>query len=292
MSERRLGRGLEALLGPMTRGEAEEAGLLRDLPVDQLSPNPYQPRREIDEPALTELASSISTSGLLQPVVVREHDHGYQLIAGERRWRAVQSLGWSTVSAIVRTADDQTLLTMALIENLQRDDLNPIDEAVGYHRLMTEFDLSANDVARLVGRDRSTVANTLRLLKLPAEVQQLVQQATLSAGHGRALLGLSSPGAIKTMAHRAVEHGWSVRDIENQVSRGTRPKRRTGAKGGGPQAATIEARRIEEALRAHLGTDVRLTAKRRGRGLLTVSYYTNDDLTRILELILGEPYQG
>ena len=292
MSERRLGRGLEALLGPMTRDEAEHAGLLREVPVDQLRPNPYQPRREFDETALTELASSISTSGLLQPIVVREHDHGYQLIAGERRWRAVQLLGWPTVSAIVRVADDQMLLTMALVENLQRDDLNPIDEAAGYRRLMTEFAVSATDVARLVGRDRSTVANTLRLLKLPAEVQHLVQQGALSAGHGRALLGLSGPGAMKTMARRAVEHGWSVRDIESQVSRGTRRPRRTEGKSGGPQAATVEARRIEEVLRAHLGTDVRLTAKRRGRGLLTISYYSNDDLARILELILGEPYQG
>ena len=292
MSERRLGRGLEALLGPMTRDQAEDAGLLRDVAVDQLRPNPYQPRREFDETALAELASSIDSSGLLQPIVVREHDHGYQLIAGERRWRAVQQLGWSTVSAIVRVADDQTLLTMALIENLQRDDLNPIDEATGYHRLMTEFSVSANDVARLVGRDRSTVANTLRLLKLPAEVQQLVQQGALSAGHGRALLALSGPGAMKTMAQRAVEHGWSVRDIESQVSRGVRPKRRTGGKSGGPQAATVEARRIEEVLREQLGTDVKLTAKRRGRGLLTVSYYSSDDLARILELILGEPYQG
>jgi len=292
MSERRLGRGLEALLGPMSRDEAENAGLLREVPVDRLRPNPYQPRREFDETALAELASSISSSGLLQPIVVREHDDGYQIIAGERRWRAVQRLGWSTVSTILRAADDQTLLTMALIENLQRDDLNPIDEATGYDRLMTEFSVSAHDVARLVGRDRSTVANTLRLLKLPVEVQRLVQQGALSAGHGRALLGLSGPGAMKTMARRAVEHGWSVRDIESQVSRGVRPKRRTGGNSGGPQAATVEARRIEEALRAHLGTDVRLTAKRRGRGLLTISYYSNDDLARILELILGEPYQG
>jgi len=292
MSERRLGRGLEALLGPMSRDEAENAGLLREVPVDRLRPNPYQPRRQFDETALAELASSISSSGLLQPIVVREHDDGYQIIAGERRWRAVQRLGWSTVSTILRAADDQTLLTMALIENLQRDDLNPIDEATGYDRLMTEFSVSAHDVARLVGRDRSTVANTLRLLKLPVEVQRLVQQGALSAGHGRALLGLSGPGAMKTMARRAVEHGWSVRDIESQVSRGVRPKRRTGGNSGGPQAATVEARRIEEALRAHLGTDVRLTAKRRGRGLLTISYYSNDDLARILELILGEPYQG
>jgi len=291
MSERRLGRGLEALLGPMSREEAAQNGTLRDVPVDELRPNPYQPRREFDETALGELAASIGASGLLQPVVVRETEDGFQLIAGERRWRAVEQLGWSTVPAVVRVADDQTLLTLALIENLQRDDLNPIDEAEGYDRLMTEFALSASEVARLVGRDRSTVANTLRLLKLPNEVQLMVRQNTLSAGHARALLSLTSAGAMRSLAERAVGHGWSVRETETQVKRGARPRRaRQG--GTGPQAASVEARRVEEALRQHLGTDVRLTAKRRGRGLLTISYYSNDDLARVLELILGEPFQG
>lgn len=289
MSERRLGRGLEALLGPMTKDEAEQAGMLRNLPVDQLDPNPYQPRRSFDDDGLSELARSIEASGLLQPVVVRQQDQRYQLIAGERRWRAVQQLGWSSVSAIVRPADDQTLLTLALIENLQRDDLNPVDEAEGYQRLMSEFAVSANEVARLVGRDRSTVANTLRLLKLPPEVLDLVRQGKLSAGHARSLLPLSG-AAVERMAQQAVQHEWSVRDLEHKVRSGSRPARRRG--GSGPQAATVEARRIEETLREYLGTDVRLTAKRKGRGLLTLSYYTNDDLSRILELILGEPYQG
>lgn len=290
MSERRLGRGLEALLGPMSREEAAQSGTLRDIAVDQLRPNPYQPRRDFDETGLRELASSIDSSGLLQPVVVRETGDGFQLIAGERRWRAVEQLGWSTVPAVVRTADDQTLLTLALIENLQRDDLNPIDEAEGYDRLMTEFGLSAVEVARLVGRDRSTVTNTLRLLKLPTEVQQQVRVGTLTAGHGRALLSLPSAAAMRALAERAVDQGWSVREIEAQARRGARP--RSVRKGGGPHAASVEARRIEEALRLHLGTDVRVTAKRRGRGQLTISYYSNDDLARLLELILGEPYQG
>jgi ParB family chromosome partitioning protein len=291
MSERRLGRGLEALLGPMTREEADQPGTLRDLPVGQLRPNPYQPRRTFDEDALTELASSIRASGLLQPVVVRAAGDGFQLIAGERRWRAVERLGWSTVPAVVREADDQTLLTLALIENLQRDDLNPIDEAQGYDRLMTEFHLSANEVAGLVGRDRSTVANALRLLKLPVEVQGQVQEGSLSAGHGRALLTLSTPGAMRSMADRAIDQGWSVREMERQARHGTRPKR-TRQGGTGPQQASLEARRIEDALRQHLGTDVRITAKRRGRGLVTLSYYSNDDLARLLELLLGEPFQG
>jgi len=291
MSERRLGRGLEALLGPMTREEAAEAGTLRDLALTKLRANPYQPRRTFDESALDELASSIRASGLLQPVVVRQTADGFQLIAGERRWRAVERLGWSTIPAVVREADDQTLLTLALIENLQRDDLNPIDEAQGYDRLMSEFHLSANEVAGLVGRDRSTVANALRLLKLPDEVQRQVQGGLLSAGHARALLALSGAGAIRTMADRAVASGWSVRESEHQVHHGAKP-RRSRQKGTGPQQASIEARRIEDALRRHLGTDVRVTAKRRGRGTVTLSYYSNDDLARLLELLLGEPFQG
>ncbi len=290
MSERRLGRGLEALLGPISKEEAEHEGVLREVPVDALRPNPYQPRHELDETALGELAASIQSVGLLQPVVVREDGGDYQLIAGERRWRAIQRLGWARIPVVVRPADDQTLLTLALVENLQRDDLNPIEEAMGYERLSTEFALSVNEVARLVGRDRSTVANTLRLLKLPATVQGMVQRGALSAGHARALLGLGSAGAMETMAQRTDHQGWSVRELEVHVSRGTAKRRRSG--NSGPHAASVEARRIEDVLRQHLGTDVRLTAKRKGRGQLTISYYTNEDLGRLLELILGHPYDG
>jgi len=292
MSERRLGRGLEALLGPMSRDEAESNGQLRELPVAQLQPNPFQPRREFDQTALEELASSIAASGLLQPVVVREVDGRYQLIAGERRWRAVQRLGWNRVPAVIRAADDRTLLTLALIENLQRDDLNAIDEALGYQRLVEEFSVSISEVARLLGRDRSTVANSMRLLKLPDRVRTMVQQGRLSAGHGRALLALGSPAAVSTVAEQAATHGWSVRELETQVSRGARARARPGARGSRPHQASAEARRIEETLRDHLGTDVRVTAKRRGRGQVTISYYSNDDLARILERILGSPYEG
>src|SRR5262249_9107476 len=161
---KRLGRGLEALLGPITREQAEGSGALRDLPVGVIRPNPFQPRSAIDEAALAELAASIEASGLLQPIVVRPRGSGYELIAGERRWRAVQRLGWTTIPAVVRDADDQTLLTLALIENLQRNDLSPIDEAKGYRRLMEEFTVPQAEVARLVGRNRTTVTNLLRLL--------------------------------------------------------------------------------------------------------------------------------
>ena len=294
MSEKRLGRGLEALLGPVTREAAQASGALRDLPVAAIRPNPYQPRTTFNEQELQDLANSIGASGLLQPIVVRPKDAGFELIAGERRWRAVQRLGWASVPAVVKEADDRTLLTLALIENLQRDNLSPIDEALGYQRLMDEFQVAQSEVARLVGRDRSTVSNVLRLLKLPESVRALVHAEQLSEGHARALLGLANNTAIEKLAHEAVANGWSVREVEERV-RGDAPatRRPRAPKGAAqPTAQSADARRVEDALRRRLGTDVRLTAKRRGRGNLVISYYSNDDLARILELILGAPFDG
>jgi ParB family chromosome partitioning protein len=292
---KRLGRGLEALLGPISRDQAAAAGALRELPVSAIKPNPFQPRRDFDEVALGELAASIEASGLLQPVVVRSAHGGYELIAGERRWRAVQRLGWQKVPAVVKEVDDQALLTLALIENLQRDELSPIDTARGYERLHQQFKLSHADVARLVGKNRSTVANSLRLLQLPADVQSRVQDRTLSEGHARALLAVTDPAELSRLAAQVAEHGWSVRETEALV-RGEgpvavasgRPARR--AK---PPVRTVHAeqRRIEDTLRKHLGTDVRITAKRKGRGTITISYYSNEDLARVLELVLGRQYE-
>jgi ParB family chromosome partitioning protein len=294
---KRLGRGLEALLGPITREKAEAAGTLRELPVDSIRPNPFQPRTTIDEAAFTELAASIEASGLLQPVIVRPRNGSYELIAGERRWRAVMHLGWARMPAVVRDVDDQTLLTLALIENLQRDALSPIDEASGYQRLAAEFQLPHGEIARMVGRNRSTIANLLRLLQLPADVQALVHQKSLSEGHARALLSLDDPARMIALARDAVEQGWSVREMEARV-RGDEPVAATLAPVATPRrprpARTVnaDARLVEDALRKYLGTDVRLTTRRRGRGFLTISYYSNDDLARLLEIILGEPFDG
>jgi len=289
MSEtRRLGRGLEALLGPVSRQEAEVQGTLQELPVSAIRPNPYQPRVRLDEPQFQELVASIEVAGLLQPVVVRRHLDGYQLIAGERRWRAAQKLGWPKIPAVIKEADDRTLLTLALVENLQRDNLSSIEEATSYQRLLDEFQVSQAEIARLVGRDRSTVANALRLLKLPAEVTALVDEGRLSEGHARALLGLTDRAQITRLAHDAVAQGWSVRDMETKV-RGARPA--TGRKQPVRQQAPAH-RRIEDALRKRLGTDVRVTARRRGRGSLAISYYSEEDLVRVLEVILGEPFAG
>jgi ParB family chromosome partitioning protein len=296
MSEtKRLGRGLEALLGPVSREQAEAAGALRELPMSSVRPNPYQPRTYIDETALAELAASIEASGLLQPVIVRPRSGGYELIAGERRWRAVERLGWPRIAAVIKDVDDQTLLTLALIENLQRNDLSPIDEAAGYRRLGDEFRLPQSEIARLIGRNRSTVANLLRLLQLPDEIQAMVHRGELSEGHGRALLGVSDGERMLQLARDAVTHGWSVREMEALVGGGPRKAdgqgRSTSRKNQrGPVAADVK--RIEDALRKRLGTDVRVTARRRGRGFLTISYYSNDDLARLLELITGAPFEG
>lgn len=295
MNEKRLGRGLEALLGPISREQAAASGALREIPVGAIHPNPFQPRREFDEDALGELAQSINTSGLLQPIVVRSNGASYELVAGERRWRAVQQLGWPRIPAVVKEVDDQSLLTLALIENLQRDDLSPIDEARGYDRLMREFELPQTEVARLVGRNRVTVANSLRLLSLPAEVQQMLERRELSEGHGRALLALNDAEEITRIARDVVQHGWSVRETE-ALTRGqgpaaqiTRPRlQRVKAP---VRTVHAEQRRVEDTLRKRLGTDVRITAKRKGRGLITISYYSNDDLARLLEIILGHPYE-
>lgn len=289
---RRLGRGLEALLGP-TRDEAEREGNLVELPIKDIRPNPFQPRQDVDPAALEELVSSIKQAGLLQPVVVRRANGGgggYELIAGERRLRACQQLGWERIPAVQREADDRTLLTLALIENLQRDDLSPVDEARGYDRLIAEFSLAQQDVADAVGRDRSTVANALRLLKLPTAVLQMLHEGQLSVGHARALLALEDPKVATNLAREAVAQGLSVREVEDRVRGGRAPERRPRMKRGvGPAP---EVRRVEDALRRRLGTDVRVSLRAKGKGQIHVAFYSNDDLARVLELMLGAPFDG
>ncbi len=288
---RRLGRGLEALLGP-SREDAEREGSLVELPVSEIHPNPYQPRRDVDPVALEELKSSIQQAGLLQPVVVRPlpNGGGFELIAGERRLRACQALGWERIPAVKREVDDRTVLTLALIENLQRDDLSPVDEARGYERLIQEFSLTQQDVAAAVGRDRSTVANALRLLRLPEAVLAMLHDGHLSVGHARALLALEDLRLVTNLAREAVAQGWSVREVEDRVRGGRAPERRPRLKRG--MAPAPEVRRVEDALRRRLGTDVRVSLRAKGKGQLHISFYSNDDLARLLELMLGAPFDG
>jgi ParB family chromosome partitioning protein len=291
-NKRRLGRGLEALLGPPSTEQALLAGDLQQIPLDLIRPNPFQPREAFDDEAIADLAKSLHTAGLLQPIVLRPAEGGtFELIAGERRWRAARQLGWERIGAVIRDVDDRTLLTLALVENLQRDALSPIDEAKAYRRLVEDFSATQSEVAELVGRDRSTVANSLRLLKLPHNVQQMVHRGELDMGHARALLQVEERGQIERLARAAVEQGWSVRETEERA-RGNKPPSKRPRSKKGARRASAEARRVEDALRRYLGTDVSLTERRAGKGRLSISFYSNDDLARILELVMGAPFDG
>jgi ParB family chromosome partitioning protein len=284
---RRLGRGLEALLGPALVEGRTDAGA-RQIPLGAIRPNPYQPRRDFPESALAELTESLRTSGLLQPIVVRPTNGHFEIIAGERRWRAAERLGWQEISAVVREVDDRTLLALALVENLQRDGRSPMDEAHGYARLMSEFKASHADVAEWIGRDRSTVANAIRLLKLPEGVQQLLHAGQLTTGHARALLQLADAGAIGRLAQAIVERGLSVREVENLV-RGKKPAARRAVRGRRRPGPDVQ--RVEDVLRRRLQTDVYLTTRGKG-GRISINFYSNDDLARLLEIILGVPFAG
>ena len=291
-TRRRLGRGLEALLGAGTVEEAEREGSLRELPVAEIRANRYQPRRAFDAEALRELKESIAANGLIQPIIVRQspRGEGYELVAGERRWRASKELGWKKIPAVVRDVDEQTLLTLALVENLQRASLSPIDEAEGYERLARDFSLSHGQIAQAVGRDRSTVANAVRLLTLPKPVQALLDSGALSAGHARALLSLDDAREIARVAREAVAHGWSVRETEKQTRGGDGAKKK--AAKAARRSLPPEVRRIEEALRRKLGTDVAVMLKGKDKGHVAIRFYSHDDLARLLEVMLGRRWDG
>ena len=290
---RRLGRGLEALLAaaPSIAAAGGEHGVLRQIPTTQIRPNPFQPRKEFPPEDLADLEASMKASGLLQPVTVRPlpGNRGFELIAGERRLRAATRLGWTEIPALVKEVDDRTLLTLALVENLQRSDLNPIEEAEGYQRLLDEFKHTQQQVADAVGKDRSTIANMLRLLHLPAFVRRLVQDSQLTLGHARALLALPNEKAILEMAREVVARGLSVREVERRV-RESVPARRPGngrpAKGA---RRDPEVRRIEDQLRRFLQTDVTVALSSKERGEIRIAFYSADDLQRTLELMIGAP---
>ena len=295
--KRGLGRGLEALLGPkaaeVTPLEAQPGESLRRLPVAQLQPGKYQPRKHWDDEKLDELAESIRAQGVIQPIVVREiADHGgrtYEIIAGERRWRASKQAGLAEVPVVVREVDDRTVVAMALIENIQREDLNPLEEANALQRLIDEFDLTHAQAAEAVGRSRAAVSNLLRLLELPPEIRALLEARQLEMGHARALLTLAPQAAIG-LAREAAENGLSVREVERraqQLAQGkipngkrepARPARRDDA-----DIATLE-RELSEVLNAK----VAVQHGRGGRGKLVIQYHGLEVLEGILERIRGQ----
>ncbi len=284
---RRLGRGLEALLGSAGLASSDE-GALKSIPIAQIARNPFQPRQEFNPDDLAELQESIKASGLLQPITVRRRPgkDGFELIAGERRLRAATKLGWKDIPAIIKEIDDRTILTLALVENLQRTDLNPIEEGEGYHQLSQEFGLTQQQIAETVGKDRTTIANMLRLLQLPEYVRKLLQQGHLTMGHAKVLLGLDDAGKIETLAREIVKETLTVREVEQRL-RGV-VGAGTGSKAGRPRGVDRQApevRRIEDRLRRFLQTDAVIKVGPHNRGTLTVHFYSAEDLDRILELM-------
>ena len=292
----RLGKGLGALLGEYLPEESgPEANGYRVVAVAKIAPNPLQPRRDFTEEQLAELASSIRENGLLQPLVVRPATKAspggaeFELVAGERRWRAVRRLGWTEVPVIIREMDDRTLLVLAIVENVQRADLSPLEEADGYRRLIDEFGYTQKDVAEQVGKERSTVANLLRLLQLPATVQRMVTAGQLSMGHARALLGLNDERRMAELARRIVGEGLSVRSVEEQVRR---------QRGGASPATTAEpatttkapdphVRQLERELQRLFGTPVHIQVGRGQTGRIEIPFYNTVDFERVMDLLLG-----
>lgn len=285
---KRLGRGLDALLGatPSVTGINH---VVTDIAIDRIEPNPFQPRRDFDASGLEELQASMRSSGLLQPIVVRSVGASFQVIAGERRLRAARSLGWNAIPAIVRTFDQQQMLTLALVENLQRVDLNPIEEADGYHRLQQEFSLTQQQIASLVGKDRSTVANLLRLRQLPDAVRNLVRSGRLSIGHARALLALPAETDLVAVAEMVVAQALTVRDVE-QLGRPASPLSRVNPVSDAPEnrpASAPEVKQMADRLRRFLQTDVAITCNPDTSGELRIRFYSAEDLERLLGLVFG-----
>jgi ParB family transcriptional regulator, chromosome partitioning protein len=290
---RRLGRGLKALIpGAVTDGPATESDLIR-IPIRRIRPNPFQPRRTFQPDELAELEASLKSSGLLQPITVRRAGDAFELIAGERRLRAATNLDWTDIPAIVKDMDDRTALVLALVENLQRSDLNAIEEAAGYRRLIDEFGYTHQQVAEGVGKDRTTVTNLLRLLALPPEVQQMVEARRLSAGHARALLPLGEGPKVSAMAKAAVDQGLSVRELEQRVRDVTAPAaaatpKRTGTATAPASTQDPSVRGIEDQLRRYLQTDIKVTLTGKDAGSIRLDFFSGEDLDRLLDLILRE----
>jgi ParB family chromosome partitioning protein len=288
---RRLGRGLEALIpgASATVTAVAPASDYSRLPLAEIRPNPYQPRREFDEAELAELQASLKASGLLQPVTVRRAlAGGYELISGERRYRAAARLGWSDIPAIIRDVDDRTLLTLALVENLQRADLNAVEEARGYRRLAEEFGFTHAQIAQAIGKDRTSVTSLLRILQLPVPVLEIVEKGQLSAGHARALVSLEDGRRALALANEAVARQLSVRELESRVRELLQPapaKKPTSK--SLPSAGSPVLRRLEDELRRRLQTDVQIRLSGPERGTIDISFYSADDLERVLDLVLG-----
>ena len=282
-----LGRGLGALIP--TGSVTPSSGGLTEIPIASIRPNPQQPREHFDEEALAALAESIREVGVLQPVLVREGDDGFELIAGERRWRAARRVGLQTIPAIVRVADDASMLQQAIVENVQREQLNPLEEAAAYQQLIEDFSFTHDEVATRVGRSRVTITNTLRLLQLPPSIQRQLKEGSLRMGHARALLGTPDRAFQEQLARRAVAEDMSVRAVEEAVrDREDHPAQRVAAQGTTTKLRPPGLLELEELLGDYLETRVRITMGPR-HGRLQVDFATLEDLERIYRLMTQGP---
>lgn len=291
-----LGKGLSALLPqrpisaaqPQPAKEQPATAGLATLAIDAIQPNPLQPRRVFQVERLQELAASIRTNGIIQPLIVRRHAGSYQLVAGERRWRAAKLAGLLDVPVLVQEIADPRMLTVALIENIQREDLNPLELAQAYERLVRELGMSQEEIAQQTGKDRATIANTIRLLKLPPEIQTLVAEHRLTMGHARAILGIHDPKHQVELAQEAVARGMSVREVETRVQElaNPRPKREGGSGREAPVDPNVKS--AIEQLERVLGTRIRIVEQSAERGRIEIEYYSQAELDRLFQQIVGE----
>ncbi|MDQ1610420.1 MAG: ParB family transcriptional regulator, chromosome partitioning protein [Pyrinomonadaceae bacterium] len=288
MTRKVLGRGLSALLSETPATSSEE---LREVDIDLIEPNNVQPRTRFDEAQLEELAQSIKTNGVVQPILVRKTNGGrYQIVAGERRWRAAQRAGLQRIPSVIRDVPDDKMLELALIENIQRQELNAIEEAYAYKRLIETFNLTQETVAQRVGRDRTFVTNYLRLLRLPEDIQLLVEESKLSMGHARALLGIDDADKQREIARGIIERSLSVRDTERAVKRVAAggESNPTAVTTSSDRSGDANTRAAESKLRRRLGTQVHIIPNPSGEGgKIEVQYYNEADLQRVYELVMG-----
>lgn len=290
----RLGKGLGALLGEYVDPEQKPNtdGDIQRLPLKSIVPNPHQPRKDFAEEELAELKESIRENGLLQPLVVRTSPHQsdrWELVAGERRFRSLTELGWEDAPVMIREVDDETLLVLALVENLQREALSPLEEAEGYQNLAERFDFTQEEIAKAVGKDRSTVANTLRLLKLPPSLRKLVNAGELSGGHARALLSLSDSVRMTELGRTAAREGWSVRETEARVKSEKNDGGAKSASGKAPAPRDPIVRALEEGLQERLATRVQIRGSaKKGKGSIEIPFNSTEEFERLFAIITGQ----
>ncbi|CAH8767835.1 ParB/RepB/Spo0J family partition protein [Paenibacillus dendritiformis] len=276
---KRLGRGLDALIPSLSVNDDDK---VTEVSLQQLRPNPYQPRKNFDEQSIQELAESIKQHGVIQPIIVRSVVKGYEIIAGERRYRASQLLGLTTIPAVIRSFSDQQVMEIALIENLQRENLNAIELALAYQGLMDQFSLTQEELSVKVGKSRSHIANFLRLLQLPEEVKEYVSRGTLSMGHARAIVGVKDTTKVKQLAKSTIDQGWSVRQLEEAIQQ-LHQKNKPADK---PKAVRHDPylHEVEESLREQFRTTVRIK-QNKDKGKIEIAYFSKQDLERLLELL-------